>query len=179
MPRPPRPYKVGYQKPPAAGRGTYLTEEMHNAIIKGLEAGNYVTTICDSLGISRNTYYSWMRKGEPVKKFDENGVEYEEYPDTPYGRLRQAVRQAEAKAEMTAVEAIRNHFDSDWRAPAEFLSRRHPEKWNPKVQVEMSGKVQHEVTVSEQRLALYNRLDLLSIEREDDPEAIEAEIVED
>lgn len=178
IPRPDR-GPVTRGNPPAAGRGTLLTPEMHDAFVEGMARGNYVSTVCDSLGIARDTYYTWRRKGKPVKHFDtETGEEYEVYPDSPYGRLVQALKQAEAKAEMTAVDAIRNHFDSDWRAPAEFLSRRHGERWNPKQQIEMSGKVNHVIEVTEQRQALYAKLDLLSIER-DEPEEIEAEILEE
>ncbi len=42
----------------------------------------------------------------------------------------------------------------------------------------MSGKVNHVIEVTEQRQALYAKLDLLSIER-DEPEEIEAEILEE
>lgn len=158
------PNGIGHQ----AGNGTYLTPELHAAFIKAIRKGNYITTVCKSLGISRFTYYGWMRKGEPEDVTDADGnVIGTVYPDTRYGRFHRDMDNAQAGAEINAVEAMTSHFEDDWRAAAEFLARKFPERWNPKVAVELTGKDGGPVEIDSKREALFAKLDSLVIEGEE------------
>ena len=68
-------------------------------------------------GVSRQTVYNWLERGRAARS----------------GKLRafaDAVDQAEAEAEVTAVACIRTAMEAgDWRAAVEYLKRRHPDRW--------------------------------------------------
>jgi hypothetical protein len=49
-----------------------------------------------------------------------------------YHDFAESVREAEAQAEVRALEYWRSAMLTDWRAAAGFLSRRHPERWGDK-----------------------------------------------
>lgn len=159
----PKPNAIGAT---GSGSGTYLTEEVHKKFVQSLRAGNYISTICKHLGISRYTYYGWREKGKPSDIYDDDGtVIGTEYPDTIYGEFMRDVDHAIASSEINAVGALTSHFEDDWRAAAEFLSRKFPERWNPKVAVELTGKDGGPVQVEDKRQALYHQLDILHIEQ--------------
>ena len=98
-------------------RSSKLTPEVIDAICEGLEKGNYISTICKRLKIAEMTYYRWLKDAETKS------------PQSMQYKLKQRVQQAEAASEEFAVQAWVNHFDTDWRAPKEFLARRHSDKW--------------------------------------------------
>ena len=94
-------------------RKSKLSPTLINSICEGIEKGNYVTTICKSLQIHEETYYGWLREAKTKS------------PQSLQYKLKQRVEESEAKSEENAVRAWVNHFDTDWRAPKEFLARRH------------------------------------------------------
>ena len=44
------------------GRPTKLTPEIRENFITNLKAGEYIETACTLAGISKPTYYSWIKK---------------------------------------------------------------------------------------------------------------------
>ena len=109
-------------------RKSKLSPTLINSICEGIEKGNYVTTICKSLQIHEETYYGWLREAKTKS------------PQSLQYKLKQRVEESEAKREENAVRAWVNHFDTDWRAPKEFLARRHSDKWGAEpTQIELSG----------------------------------------
>ena len=109
-------------------RSSKLTPEVIDAICEGLEKGNYISTICKRLKIAEMTYYRWLKDAETKS------------PQSMQYKLKQRVQQAEAASEEFAVQAWVNHFDTDWRAPKEFLARRHSDKWgNQPTEVQLTG----------------------------------------
>lgn len=60
--------------------------------------------------ISKGTLYNWIKRGHAE-------------PDSSFGRFVARLDSADDEAELVAVLKWRSHFDSDWRACAEFLSR--------------------------------------------------------
>ena len=144
----------------AGGRKSRLTEEVHEAIIEGIKSGNYIATVMKSVGIPYQNYWLWKRLGSPEPVYDEQGNQIgEEFPDNFYGDFVRDLQEAEAIAEIRAVKSLQNHFDKDWRAAEAYLSRKHPERWNPKTVVEMSGKDGGPIEVSSSKDSLYERLD--------------------
>jgi len=110
-------------------RRTKLTHEAIDAICEGIEKGNYVNTILAKLNISEEAYYSWLR--DPRTK----------NAQTLYGKLKSRIEAAEAASEEMAVQAWINHFDTDWRAPKEFLARRHSQRWgNQPTEIQLSSE---------------------------------------
>lgn len=70
--------------------------------------GNFATVACAAAGIAECTFYVWLKD-----------------PDKP--EFLEAIRQAEAKAEMKALEAIQN--DPSWQSKAWFLERKFKNNW--------------------------------------------------
>lgn len=107
---------------------TRLSIDIIDSICNGLELGNYVTTMLKELKIPPSTYYQWLKEAETKS------------PKSLQYKLKQRIEVSEAKSEQLAVKAWVNHFDTDWRAPKEFLARRHSDKWGAEpTQVQLSG----------------------------------------
>ena len=110
------------------GRNLKLTLQVIDSICDGVEKGNYVSTILKQLKINKETYYHWLRTADTKS------------PQSLQYKLKQRIEESEAKSEQLAVQAWNNHFETDWRAPKEFLARRHRDKWGAEpTQIELSG----------------------------------------
>jgi Transposase len=97
-------------------RPTKFSPEVAERIITAIRAGNYAERAARSAGISPATYYRWMKAGERAR----GGAKRDFY---------EAVRSAEAEAEVYAVAIIRRAMPEDWRAAAHYLERRYPQRW--------------------------------------------------
>ena len=93
-----------------------------------IQNGNFATTAQAYLRISYDAWYRWLREGEAQSLLDEN----ERDPAKAiYYEFYDAIKKAEALAEITAVKNIRtaglnpNH----WQANAWYLERKHPDRW--------------------------------------------------
>lgn len=105
------------------GRSTLLTKERQARLLQAVAAGNYVETAARYAGISETTYYRWMQEGgapgAPAKKRE----------------LWEAVRKAEAEAEVRGVVIIQTAAQTQWQAQAWLLERKYPAKWGRKQQI--------------------------------------------
>jgi hypothetical protein len=109
-----------------AGRNTKLTTEARNRLCTAIAAGNYLDAACRSAGITYMTFSRWMKRGQNAAA----GV---------YRELYEAVQRAEAEAEVRMVALWQQACPEDWRAAAEFLARRFPERWARKGRHEVAG----------------------------------------
>jgi hypothetical protein len=107
-------------------RPTKLTPEVKERIVKAVRAGNYPEVAAQSAGISKATYYRWMSVGEKAV----SGIQREFY---------EAVRDAEADAEVEVVARILKAVPEEWRAGLALLERRHPERWGRRQAHEHTG----------------------------------------
>lgn len=93
------------------GRPVKLTDARANLIVEAVAAGAPRHIAAQAAGIGRSTLQSWLVKGEasdaPAK--------------SPYRRLAEAVRQAEANCEVIALGEIASAATEDWRAAAWWL----------------------------------------------------------
>nr|WP_263326078.1 hypothetical protein [Neobacillus sp. Marseille-Q6967] len=126
-----------------AGRKSKLTPLLINDAVKLLKSGNYVTTVCEFIGIDTSTWYRWMREGKKAK----TGIKNHFY---------HAIKKAEAEAEIrmvTDLQKIANE-NQTWQALAWMLERKYPERWGRKDKISAgvshTGKVNesHEYNVS-------------------------------
>lgn len=122
------------------GRPSKLTPEVHERIVRSMRAGNYFETACRAAGISPATGYLWKAWGE--------GREVKGRPKPrvlrPYVAFVDAVTRAEAHAEEQAAANWLKHARKaeDWRGEAEYLQRRHPDRWGrQRVDVRHEGEV--------------------------------------
>lgn len=109
------------------GRPTKLNPQTQERIVKAISDGNYLQNACALAGISEQTFGDWRRRGE-------NGEE-------PFLAFLEAVTRAEAIAEDVIISQWRDQIPQDWRAARDFLARRHPDRWGPNIDVNVSGKV--------------------------------------
>jgi hypothetical protein len=100
---------------------TRFNETLIDEICSLLARGNTYQCVCDSLGLGRQTFARWMQLG---KKALEEGRD-----DDAYAVFVTRVRQASAVAEAYALDAWRKHFDRDYRASRDFMSRRYGVVW--------------------------------------------------
>ena len=104
------------------GRKSKLTAEVHKQIVDAIKVGNNVTAVVDYIGISRETYYEWIRRG--IK-------EREAGKTTVYSAFADEVERAPAFAEVFHVQNIykaskTNPYFSKWwlehKRPMEYSS---------------------------------------------------------
>lgn len=104
-------------------RRTKLTKERCEKICDGVLKGNYITTVCRSVGITNATYNNWKKKGK-------EGIE-------PYKTFYEKVTECEAKAEMDILNVIyTNAIDQgNWLSSAWILERKYPQRFGKREQM--------------------------------------------
>jgi len=133
-------------------RPTKLTPETQQKIITAIQAGNYQETAAKYAGITPNTFYQWMHKGEGPKA------------KTPYREFREAVEKARSAAEIRNVALIQQAGnDGSWQAAAWYLERSYPTRWGRQNRVELTGadggSVKVDVSVEELERHVANLFD--------------------
>jgi hypothetical protein len=108
-------------------RPTKLTAELQDRLIRAIRAGAHSEPAARAAGIAPSTYYRWMARGQ----VESTGL---------YHELHEAVRQAEAEAEVRAVAVISRAMSDDWRAAVGFLERRFPSRWRRHQTTELLSK---------------------------------------
>jgi hypothetical protein len=103
-----------------------LTRVVCDKICEGVLKGNYITTVCKSVGIHPQTYYSWKKKGE-------QGIE-------PYKQFYDRVTECEAQAEMDILNVIyTNAIDQgNWLSSAWILERKYPNRFGKREQMALA-----------------------------------------
>lgn len=102
-----------------------FTQETVDTIIAAVQGGNYYTTAAHLAGISVNTLYRWIKKGENGEK--------------PFDEFYEAIQEAEAIAESSLVHVVSAAAKTDYKAGLELLSRRFPERWSTRQRHELTG----------------------------------------
>ena len=87
------------------------TPELVNELIKYIEAGNYIITACDAVGIHKDTFFDWLK-------------EKSDFSDS--------IKKAESKAIARNVMIIQKAAQTSWQAAAWFLERKDYERWGRK-----------------------------------------------
>lgn len=100
------------------GRPTKLTAAVQAEIVAHLEAGGYAVRAAEAAGISEQTFYEWLRRGERPGS-----------ADRPYRAFKAAVESARAEGEQHLVRRVAQAGRDDWRAAAWLLERQYPERW--------------------------------------------------
>ncbi len=111
-------------------RPTKLTEARHKKIVADIRAGNFAQIAAVASGITEQTYYNWLNRGAAdLASEDEAG--------SIYARFFEAVKRAEAEAEVKQLRAMAT--DEKWQRRAWWLERRFPKRWGQKQSLELSG----------------------------------------
>lgn len=99
-------------------RPAKLTPDVQAKVAEMLRAGNHVEAAAEAAGISRATFYAWLKRAESKRA-----------ADRPYREFAAAVEQAQAEAEARLVVLISRAGAKSWQAAAWLLERQHPERW--------------------------------------------------
>lgn len=102
-----------------------FTSRRRSAILRKMREGHYAKTAAQTSGITEQTLYNWLKKGEDPENYPEHAAFLEAY------------RKAEATAEDNAIKAIQDAYPHDWRAAMTYLERRHPERWAKRQSVDV------------------------------------------
>ncbi|WP_052374188.1 helix-turn-helix domain-containing protein [Methanobacterium sp. SMA-27] len=133
------------------GRPSKLTPELQAEIVLLLKAGNFIETICGTVGINKSTFYDWNNKGKESK-----------HPKNKYRKFHEAVEQAMAWSEARNVALITKHSEENWRAAAWMLSRKHPDKWGKKIHEDFDLDIdeldENPVIISKEELAIIKKV---------------------
>lgn len=144
-----------------------LDDAMHNRIVELLEMGATDTDVCEAVGISRETFYAWLREGEEAAKGKK-------------ADFSDAVARARSTARLDAIETLKRALDTsqqknvtveefsetrlnsegkpytytrkktrqqvsetpgDWRAAIEYLKRRDNNHWSDKIDVTINSQI--------------------------------------
>ena len=94
-----------------------LNKKLIDKSVKIISAGNYVATTCKAIGIDVSTWYKWLQKGENAPR------------SSIYRQFFDAIKKAEATAEIRNLYIIQNAARTTWQAAAWYLERKYPERW--------------------------------------------------
>ena len=100
------------------GRDTKLTPELQTKVIDYIKNGNYTKTACQAVGISEQTYYTWVKRGKDG--------------ESPFVEFLESVERARAEAEVRNVFIVQVAAKKDWRAAMTWLERVNYKDWGRK-----------------------------------------------
>lgn len=93
-----------------------ISPEKIELICGYLREGNYDIVASQAAGITRQTFYRWIRQG----KEDKEGIYFDFY---------QAVEVAKAEGEVALLGVIKKASSRAWTAAAWMLERSRPQRW--------------------------------------------------
>lgn len=108
------------------GRPTKLCPEIIETITNAILAGSYIETAAALAGISKETFYDWLKKGAVAQ----SGLLFE---------FSDAIKRAQAQAEMNDLMVINKAAKRSWQAAAWKLERKYPAKWGVRAKHEIVG----------------------------------------
>jgi hypothetical protein len=127
--------KTSKKKKRAGRKPIEPTDEIQEKICNALRAGNYIEAAAPYAGISKDTFYKWLRHGAEAKRKTPKAIIHQ-----PFIKLADAVEKAMAEAEVRDVATIAKASSSQWQAAAWKLERKYPSRWGRKDRHEVTGK---------------------------------------
>ncbi len=117
------------------GHGEHLlTDEMRIRLVNMVKAGNYIEVAARACGISKQTFYEWLKRGGEGEE--------------PFKALADAVHTSAAEAEVRDFTLIGAHAKQDWRAAAWRLERKHADRYGRKDGLELTGDKDKPVAIT-------------------------------
>lgn len=109
------------------GRVTVWSQQIQDNMVQAIELGNYAHVAAEYAGISKSTHYNWLKLGEKG--------------ESPYVEYLDAIKKAEAIAQVRNVGIIQEAAIKTWTAAAWFLERKHFNEWGRRERIhnELTG----------------------------------------
>lgn len=111
-------------RPKTGGRKSKLTPELLTQVETALQNHMTVNATCGMLGISRETFYKWIREGEAATR----GVKTD---------FADAVKKAQGTSVLMLINSIGK--DPSWQAKAWLLERLHPKDFGRRQLIAHAG----------------------------------------
>lgn len=122
------------------GRPRKVTPELVEELLDLIIEGNYIETATQAVGISRSTYYAWLRRGdeleaaarEQMEDDDEDVYAFVDPADWPLLDFSHTMKTAEAYSEAELVRMVHRLASSgagSWTGFMTILERRFPSRW--------------------------------------------------
>lgn len=108
---------AGSKRSKPGGPSKY-SPEVHQRIVSFVRSGSYVETAFAAAGIGKSAMHDWLRAGANRK--------------SPYDKLLADIEEAQAKAELHDLALIARAAQTDWRAAAWRLEKRHQTRYGGK-----------------------------------------------
>lgn len=155
------------ETPERPGRPSKLTQELVDKIVPIIRQGNYIDVAAASAGVSKDTFYTWLRLGArvnagemPARGTGKAGA-YTRAELALFAALDSGVHQAVAEGQVFDMDRIDRAADAGvWQAAAWRLERRFPELYARRA----------EVVVRDRRQAATELSGLLGLAMDDLPE---------
>ena len=138
-----------------AGRIHFLDKDrlgITKKLVKALKDGYWREGACIKAGISKASFYSWLKQGEEAAEKIEQLLIKDIKPediesnltdnDLKYLEFLYAIQEAEIEIAGLAIKSVKKGFDSKdgWRAAISFLERRFPKQFAKTEKFEHTGK---------------------------------------
>lgn len=118
------------------GRRSKLTPEVKNEFVQLIAQGVYIRQACEFIGVAEATVYNWMARGSnELTRLENNSKARPIKKESIYVEFFQAVKRADSQAEVRAISYWQAAIKDDWRAAREFLARRYPDRWSPRIEL--------------------------------------------
>lgn len=119
-----------------SGRKSKLTPEIKDEFVRLISSGVYMRQACEFIGVAEQTVYNWMARGSnELLRLENNPKSKVSKKEEPFVEFFQAVKKADTQAEIRAVTYWQAAIKDDWRAAREFLARRYPDRWSPRLEL--------------------------------------------
>lgn len=107
-------------------------------MVEYLARGNYLETAAAMANVSKSSVFSWLKLGHQALERYEEG-EPLTAKDRKYKSFLEAVKKAEAEAEVEALDALRLMGGEAWQSICWRLERRHNERWGRRQAIEVGS----------------------------------------
>lgn len=114
-----------------------LTEELIERLASTIRGGAYVETAAAFCGISKDTFYRWLRMAESVVSGQRPDAQSDETTELLI-KLSDAVKKAMAEAELRDLLVIdRAAQEGVWQAAAWRLERKYHDRWGRREKLQL------------------------------------------
>jgi len=124
----------------ATGRPSKLTEEIIQQAADAIKRVYYVEIAADLMGIHRDTFYEWLKRGES-----------EGEPNPLYGIFSDTIKKARAEAKLSLLAEVRSGKAGEWQAKGWILERCYPSEFGLRQEIKLDVDV--DTTTSAEELA--------------------------
>lgn len=123
------------------GRPTLLTTELRDKLCNFLRIGSYVETAVAACGVSKETFYAWLKDAAHLHRLNANALEKAVPFDPTDDEIKlmefsDALEKAMAEGELGSLSTVRRAAEDNWQAAAWMLERKFPMKWGRRYIVE-------------------------------------------